>query len=81
MANHAGLALAPHFAMEIHLHLAAAYPTEPWVEHFEWLSPLFEEQPEIRDGRMWVPDRPGLGFSLTPKMRQLTRESASVGRP
>lgn len=81
LANHAGLALAPHFAMEIHLHLAAAYPTEPWVEHFEWLSPLFEEQPEIRDGRMWVPDRPGLGFSLTSKMRELTLETASVGRP
>jgi len=81
LAHQAGLALAPHFAMEIHLHLAAAYPTEPWVEHFEWLSPLFEEQPEIRDGRMWVPDRPGLGFTLTSQMRELTKEKASVGRP
>ena len=62
LASHAGLALAPHYAMEIHLHLAAAYPTEPWVEHFEWLNPLFEERIEIRDGRMWVPDRPGLGL-------------------
>ena len=33
LAAHAGLALAPHYAMEIHLHLAATYPTEPWVEH------------------------------------------------
>ncbi|GAA1904737.1 mandelate racemase/muconate lactonizing enzyme family protein [Nocardioides lentus] len=81
LAAHAGLALAPHFAMEIHLHLAAAYPTEPWVEHFEWLAPLFEEKPEIRDGRMWVPDRPGLGFTLTQRMRDLTKETASIGRP
>src|SRR5690606_1667788 len=41
-ADRAGLDLAPHFAMEIHLHLAACYPREPWVEHFDWLDPLFE---------------------------------------
>lgn len=36
LADHAGLMLAPHFAMELHVHLAAAYSREPWVEHFEW---------------------------------------------
>jgi L-talarate/galactarate dehydratase len=65
LADQAGLQLAPHFAMEIHLHLAAAYPREPWVEHFEWLNPLFNERLETRDGRMIVPDRPGLGFTLS----------------
>ena len=58
LADQAGLQLAPHFAMEIHLHLAAAYPREPWVEHFEWLNPLFNERLETRDGRMLVPNRP-----------------------
>ncbi len=77
LASHAGLALAPHYAMEIHLHLAAAYPTEPWVEHFEWLNPLFEERIDIHDGRMWVPDRPGLGFTLSERMRSLTRDTAT----
>ena len=79
LASHAGLALAPHYAMEIHLHLAAAYPTEPWVEHFEWLNPLFEERIEIRDGQMWVPDRPGLGFTLSERMRQLTKDTVTIG--
>lgn len=79
LASHAGLALAPHYAMEIHLHLAAAYPTEPWVEHFEWLNPLFEERIEIRDGRMWLPERPGLGFTLSERMRALTVETATFG--
>ena len=41
--------------MEIHLHLAAAYPHEPWVEHFDWLEPLFNERLNISDGRMLVP--------------------------
>jgi len=64
LAESKQLEIAPHFAMEIHCHLAAAYPIEPWVEHFDWLDPLFNEHLETRDGRMWVSDRPGLGFTL-----------------
>ncbi|MEZ4861379.1 MAG: mandelate racemase/muconate lactonizing enzyme family protein [Caldilineaceae bacterium] len=64
MAEEAQLVMAPHFVMEIHLHLAAAYPHAAWVEHFEWLEPAFNERLEIRDGHMLVPDRPGLGFTL-----------------
>ncbi|MEZ4618038.1 MAG: mandelate racemase/muconate lactonizing enzyme family protein [Caldilineaceae bacterium] len=64
MAEEAQLVLAPHFVMEIHLQLAAAYPHAAWVEHFEWLEPAFNERLEIRDGHMLVPERPGLGFTL-----------------
>ncbi|KNC18582.1 mandelate racemase/muconate lactonizing protein [Arthrobacter sp. RIT-PI-e] len=79
LADHAGLQLAPHFAMEIHLHLAAAYPREPWVEHFEWLNPLFNERLETRDGRMIVPLRPGLGFTLSEQALAWTTESVEFG--
>ena len=75
-AEHAGLMLAPHFAMELHVHLAAVYPTEPWVEHFDWLEPLFNERLEIKAGRMLVPTRPGLGVSLSDQARAWTRERA-----
>jgi len=71
-ADQRGLGLAPHFAMEIHLHLAATYPREPWVEHFDWLDPLFNERQEIRDGRMIVPDRPGIGVTLSEQCRAWT---------
>jgi L-alanine-DL-glutamate epimerase-like enolase superfamily enzyme len=64
LADHADLQVAPHFVMEIHVHLAAAYPRDSWVEHIEWVSPLFEERLEISGGRMHVPDRPGLGLTL-----------------
>ena len=79
LADHAGLMLAPHFAMELHVHLAAAFPREPWVEHFEWLEPLFNERIEISNGRMQVPTRPGLGLSLTDQARAWTRETATFG--
>jgi L-alanine-DL-glutamate epimerase-like enolase superfamily enzyme len=79
LADERGLGLAPHFAMEIHLHLAAAYPREPWVEHFDWLDPLFNERLETKNGRMIVPDRPGLGVSLSDQARAWTTETAEFG--
>jgi L-talarate/galactarate dehydratase len=81
LADHAGLMLGPHFAMELHVHLAAAYPREPWVEHFDWLEPLFNERLDIRDGRMQVPTKPGLGVTLSERARAWTREGAEVGSP
>ena len=79
LADHRGLALAPHFAMEIHVHLAAAYPREPWVEHFEWLDPLFNERLETRHGRMLVPNRPGLGFTVSDQARAWTTDTVEFG--
>jgi len=76
-ADHAGLLVAPHFAMELHIHLAAAYPREGWVEHFDWLEPLFNERIAIQNGRMLVPTRPGLGLSLSEQARHWTRQQAS----
>jgi len=78
-AEHAGLMLGPHFAMELHVHLGAVYATEPWVEHFDWLEPLFNERLEIAGGRMLVPTRPGLGLSLSEQARGWTREKAEIG--
>ena len=79
-AEQAGLSLAPHFAMELHVHLGAIYPTEPWVEHFDWLEPLFNERLEISKGRMLVPTRPGLGLSLSDQCAGWTREEVEIGR-
>lgn len=80
LAEQASVMLAPHFAMELHVHLAATYPTEPWVEHFEWLEPLFNERLETRDGRMQVPTRPGLGLSLSERVPGWTAQEAEFGR-
>jgi L-alanine-DL-glutamate epimerase-like enolase superfamily enzyme len=81
LAEHRNLGLAPHFAMEIHVHLAAAYPIEPWVEHFDWLHPLFEERLETRDGRMHLSGRPGLGVTLTDQVRAWTVDRVHVAAP
>ena len=79
LAEFAGLTIAPHFSMELHIHLAAALQREPWVEHFEWLEPLFNERLELEDGRMMVPTRPGLGLSLSDQALAWTRATAGFG--
>ena len=80
LADFKGRKLAPHFAMEIHLHLAAAYPQEPWLEHFEWLEPMFNERLDLRDGRMHLSDRPGLGFSLSAQALAWTADNSEFGK-
>jgi L-alanine-DL-glutamate epimerase-like enolase superfamily enzyme len=80
-AEQAGVMLAPHFAMELHVHLAAAYPTEPWLEHFDWLEPLFNERLEIKEGRILVPTRPGLGVTLSDQARAWTRDRFEANQP
>jgi L-alanine-DL-glutamate epimerase-like enolase superfamily enzyme len=79
LADQARLRLAPHFAMELHLHLAASYAHGPWVEHFDWLEPLFEERLTIKDGWMHVPNRPGVGLTLSDQARRWSVETAEVG--
>jgi L-alanine-DL-glutamate epimerase-like enolase superfamily enzyme len=78
LADEAGLDLAPHFAMELHVHLASTYPREPWVEHFEWLEPLFNERIDIADGRMVVPTTPGVGLTLSDRVEGWTVADATI---
>jgi L-alanine-DL-glutamate epimerase-like enolase superfamily enzyme len=80
LADQKGLRMAPHFAMEIHLHLSAVYPREPWVEHFDWLEPLFNERLETKNGRMIVPDRPGFGFTLSEQAKAWTIAECEFGK-
>src|SRR5437773_1819321 len=58
LADELNVTVAPHFATQLHVHLAACQPREGWVEWFDWLDPLFEERLTLRDGRVIVPERP-----------------------
>ncbi|WP_136682390.1 L-talarate/galactarate dehydratase [Falsirhodobacter xinxiangensis] len=80
LADQKKLQLAPHYCMEIHLHLTAAYSREPWVEHFDWSDTMFEHRLEVKDGRMIVPNRPGLGLVPSGQMRAWTSETATFGK-
>ncbi|MFS4439527.1 L-talarate/galactarate dehydratase [Paracoccaceae bacterium GXU_MW_L88] len=80
MAEEARIGLAPHFVMEQHIQLAAAFDGPVWVEHFDWFEPLFEERLEIRDGQMWLPRRPGFGLTLSDAARRMAQDDVTLGR-
>ncbi|MFC4857635.1 mandelate racemase/muconate lactonizing enzyme family protein [Actinophytocola glycyrrhizae] len=74
LADQHHLTLAPHFATELHVHLAAAYPGGAWVEHVDWLAPLFNEKLAVENGAVAVPDQPGIGLSLSERSRMWTTD-------
>lgn len=74
LAHQNRLAIAPPFAAELHVHLAAAYPGTAWVEHVTWLEPLFNERLELKDGTILVPDRAGIGLTLSERSRVWTTD-------
>jgi L-alanine-DL-glutamate epimerase-like enolase superfamily enzyme len=68
-ASH-GVVMAPHHDPQVHGHLIAAVPNGHVQEVFPnpvrdplWAE-LFDGKPEIIDGILHVPDRPGFGFEV-----------------
>ena len=60
-----GVAVSPHVAHEISLHVVGALANGFLVEFMDWAPPdLFEAMPECQGGRFRIPDRPGHGMSL-----------------
>ena len=76
LAERHQLGIAPHFVMELHVHLAATTGMESWVEHFDWLEPAFNERIETRDGHLVVPTGHGLDLSISEAARFWTTASA-----
>ena len=73
MASADGLRIAPHawgsgvlFAASIHLAMGVhnCHLLEVSQAHMPLLFDLFEEAFDIREGTVYAPDRPGLGFTL-----------------
>ncbi len=61
------LPIAPHLAPELSVHVLAAIPNgwmAEWVNFYD--QDVFAEPPEIVDGHLQVPDRPGHGMALEP---------------
>ena len=67
MAASRGVSVCPHAYHELHIHLAASLPNVPYAECFTDdtivnFRRLIDTQVEVRDGRLVLPTKPGLGF-------------------
>ncbi len=63
-ANH--VPVSSHFFTEHSLSLAGSLDSCISVEHIDWFAPLFNEDIELRAGKLQMPDRPGTGFTINP---------------
>ncbi len=64
-----GVAMAPHWFHDLHVHLVASTANATWVEYFPDAQvlnfrELVDTQLELRGGELVVPRTPGLGFRL-----------------
>lgn len=62
LAEAYGVAIAPHFLMEIHLPLVCAISNSLYLEHIPQLRAITRTDVAVRDGRMRASDQPGLGI-------------------
>jgi L-alanine-DL-glutamate epimerase-like enolase superfamily enzyme len=74
LAEHYGIAIAPHFLPALFVHLAGAAPNLTWLEDFPLLEPLFAFDVEMAaDGTMIAPDTPGHGLAWAEGVRERYR--------
>ena len=64
LAETFNIPVVSHLVPEIHAHLIAAVPTGLTVEFMPWSLGLYEETPVIENGRIVVPQHPGLGLTF-----------------
>jgi L-talarate/galactarate dehydratase len=59
--------LSPHLLPEVAVHLACGLPNVVAVEWMPWLFAAFAQPPQIVDGKIVPPPRPGLGLEMHPE--------------
>jgi L-alanine-DL-glutamate epimerase-like enolase superfamily enzyme len=68
MAQAWNMPVAGHLFHEFMPHLVAAVPNGLFVEYLPWWEIIYKEPPQIKDGYIKIPDKPGLGWELDPKV-------------
>jgi L-talarate/galactarate dehydratase len=64
MAEAFNLPVVSHLIPEVHVHLIGAIPNGLTVEYMPWLAHLFEEVPQMQNGELVMPQKPGLGLTF-----------------
>jgi L-alanine-DL-glutamate epimerase-like enolase superfamily enzyme len=68
MAQAWNLPVASHVFHDFSVHLVAAIPNGLIVEYMPFWDSIYREPPQIKDGNIKVPDKPGLGLELDPQV-------------
>jgi L-alanine-DL-glutamate epimerase-like enolase superfamily enzyme len=64
LAEAHNLPVVSHLAPEILCHALAAIPNGLYLEHMPWSFGLFKEVPQVENGQLVLPQKPGLGLEF-----------------
>src|SRR3954463_15716864 len=70
LADTWGIAIAPHLFPELNVHLLASIPNGIWAEQMGLLDDVWVDPPEIADGFITAPERPGHGLRFREEVRR-----------
>ncbi len=62
MAGTAGVPISTHLYPEVAAHVMRVTETAHWLEWQDWADPILQRPYEIKDGRLHIPDVPGVGL-------------------
>ena len=78
MAEAWDVPVTPHIFPEESMQMVGTIPNGIYVECMPWFSPLYREKIELKEGKIVLPQRPGLGFTFDPGAVERYRIRAGV---
>jgi mandelate racemase len=62
IAGTAGVPVSTHLYPEVAAHVMRVTETAHWLEWQDWADPILQRPYDIKDGRLHIPDAPGVGL-------------------
>jgi len=62
IAGTAGIPMSSHLYPEVAAHVMRVTDTAHWLEWQDWADPILQDPYEVKDGRLHIPDVPGIGL-------------------
>jgi mandelate racemase len=76
VAGAAGVPMSTHLYPEVAAHVMRVTETAHWLEWQNWADPILRKPYEVNDGRLHIPDEPGIGLEWDE--RAVTANSVSL---
>ena len=67
IAAAAGIPISTHLYPEVAAHVMRVSETAHWLEWQDWANPILREPYEVKDGKLHIPDVPGVGLEWDEK--------------
>jgi mandelate racemase len=68
IAASAGIPISTHLYPEVAAHVMRVSETAHWLEWQDWANPVLQQPYEVKDGKVEIPDVPGLGLEWEEKV-------------